>query len=137
MGMWRYPYFPYTHCVTPIFCANVFHHLLVQMKQEVDAYKDIQLPMPKAIQQQWELAYDLLLQEASDGLVMNYTEHQQKHRKSTRRSPARLLLDRLVMHREKILFFLRDARVSFDNNQAERDLRMIRVKEKISGLFRS
>lgn len=117
--------------------AGAFHQLLVQMKQEVDEYTRIQLPVPLEIQVQWELAYDLLLREASEGVKVNYTYHQQKQRKSMRRSPARLLLDRLVMHREKILFFLRDLRVPFDNNQAERDLRMIRVKEKISGLFRS
>lgn len=115
-------YFPYTQSQHALCNAHILRELTYLQEQE---------------QQAWELAYDLLLQEASDGLVMNYTEHQQKHRKSTRRSPARLLLDRLVMHREKILFFLRDARVPFDNNQAERDLRMIRVKEKISGLFRS
>ncbi len=117
--------------------ALYFHQLLVQMKREVDLYKEIQIPVPEQIQKEWELAYDLLLHEASDGLLINYTHQQQKERKSMRRSPARLLLDRLVMHREKILFFLHDTRVPFDNNQAERDLRMIRVKEKISGLFRS
>lgn len=117
--------------------ANHFHHLLVQMKREVDLYAQTQVPLPEVYKKQWENAYDLLLREASDGLQVNYTEHQQTERKSMRRSPARNLLDRLVMHREKILFFLRDPRVPFDNNQAERDLRMIRVKEKISGLFRS
>lgn len=117
--------------------AAVFHQLLVQMKKEVDLYAQTQVPLPQAYKQQWENAYDLLLREASDNLQVNYTEHQQKQRKSMRRSPARNLLDRLVMHREKVLFFLRDPRVPFDNNQAERDLRMIRVKEKISGLFRS
>ncbi|WP_431027099.1 IS66 family transposase [Lysinibacillus sp. LZ02] len=117
--------------------AGVFHQLLIQMKKEVDVYAQARIPLSEAYKEQWAAAYDLLLKEASDSLQDNYTEHPQKQRKSMRRSPARNLLDRLVMHREKILFFLHDPRVPFDNNQAERDLRMIRVKEKISGLFRS
>ena len=54
-----------------------------------------------------------------------------------RRSPAGRLLVRLDTHRQEVLRSLDDTRVPFDNNQAERDLRMVKLQQKISGCWRT
>src|SRR5215475_10475877 len=85
-------------------------------------------------------SYDRILKE---GLAFHEAQPplvragEQKRRGRQRRRVRHNRLLRLSTRKEDVLRFLTDADVPFTNNQAERDGRMMKVKQKISGGFRS
>jgi transposase len=78
--------------------------------------------------------FDDLVEE---GLRLNPVAPTIPGKKRVRRSKARALLDRLFEYREECLGFLFDLSIAFTNNEAERSLRMLKVRGKISGGWRT
>ncbi|MGB8345363.1 MAG: IS66 family transposase [Ktedonobacteraceae bacterium] len=84
----------------------------------------------------WQARYEQALEE---GYLTTPPDPPPEAGKRGRRkqSQARNLLDRLCTHQEAVLAFLENFAVPFDNSQAERDIRMVKVQQKVSGCFRS
>ncbi len=107
--------------------------LLIEIKDSIESsdkgLTDIQI-------ESFSKRYDLLIEKG-------YSENPPppepavKKRGRKKQSKARNLLDRLKEFKREALAFMFDHRVSFDNNLSEREIRMFKVKQKISGEFRS
>ena len=94
-------------------------------------------PLSESTIATWERRYDWILEVGQAELARARERAPLPKGKRGRqaKSKAENLWTRFRDHKSGILGYLRDAPLPFDNNQAERDLRMVAVKRKISGCF--
>ncbi len=124
--------------------AGHLKHLLREMHTTVEQARAAGVThLPAAQRADFRARYEALLGE---GLACNpqpppappaAAATPSRRRGRHKQSPVRNLLDRLGTYEHEVLLFLDDFAVPFDNHQAERDLRMVKVQQKISGTFRS
>lgn len=122
--------------------AGEMVRLLVLINRSVDRAKNRkQSSLPPKLQQFFKHRYDAIIKRGMDHdlIIQSISPPSSKLKKRGRpkQSKAKNLLDRLENYKPETLRFMTDFRVPFDNNQAERDIRMCKLKQKISGTFRS
>ncbi len=116
--------------------AKDFLSLLTNMKEKVDTAKSQGQSALSTLQVTvFEQVYDLIVERGERANPPPVRQPNQRGR--LKQTPARTLLDRLINYKAEVMAFVYDFAVPFDNNLAERDIRMVKVQQKVSGGFRS
>lgn len=112
--------------------------LLLAINKQMNWHQANGLSLPAHRIAVYERCYDEILMQG-----LWYPDNIPKHpprttlRGKPKQNKAKNLLDRLRFHKHEVLAFMYDPQIPFTNNQAEQDIRMLKVKQKISGCFRS
>ena len=142
---WK-PYFGFDKCEHALCCAHLLRELngliesgqtwaedmktlLLEMKDVVERYKEEEkTELSRYYREKFKARYDTVLAKAKEEITPSTTR---------KKSKAENLLARLEEYRAEITRFTEEFEVPFDNNQAERDIRNVKVKQKVSGCFRT
>ena len=116
--------------------AAQMERLLLDIKAEVASTSPLHTALPPDRLAYYATQYDALIDQGfADNPCAAKTIPRPVGR--PKQSPPKNLLDRLHRQKAGVLAFMYDFRIPFDNNLAERDVRMIKVQQKVSGCFRT
>jgi len=114
--------------------------LLLKMKAAVaEAKTDVEIKVGEQMKTDFLHRYDKLVRKADR---LNPPPERKVGDAAPKNKPVqqptpRTLIKRLQRRRDEVLRFIADLSVPFDNNGSERDLRMVKLQQKISGCFRT
>ena len=119
--------------------AGTMKKLLLEIKDTVDTVK-LQFDsksLEDSVLEGFEKRYQEILLEGYEANPPPKVENEKKKRGRVKQSEPLNLLDRLKDYSKETLAFMYDFDVPFDNNLSERDIRMMKLRLKISGTFRN
>lgn len=118
-----------------VWADTMIKHLLLMKTYKDNFIANDLLEMKPLYLEHFLKRYDEIIDE---GVKVNpLAEISQPKRGRPKKGKVRALLHRLSIHKESVCLFLTNFNVPFTNNQAERDIRMAKVKKKIAGTFRT
>ena len=90
----------------------------------------------------WESTLKKYSERYDEVIKLAYEENHMPEKKpgkcgKQKRGKVLSLIDRLSKHKDEICLFVNNFAVPFDNNQAERDIRSVKIKTKVSGFFKT
>lgn len=147
---WNYLDIPHAVCCAHLLCeltgidenhpeqkwASAFIDLLLEMKKvkekAIEKGKD---SLSYYHYHKFDKKYDELIEQARKENPLPETTKKKCRRK--KKGEILALVERLANYKASVCLFIHNFMVPFDNNQAKRDLRMIKVKTKVSGCFRT
>jgi len=145
---WK-PYFTYSDCLHALCNAHHLRELewaieeekqgwakkMMALLLEINQEKTASISINQDLQKQYLKRYQDILAEGDKECPKAVKVDGKKG--PIKQTKSRNLLERLTSFEKETLRFMRDPRVPFTNNQGERDIRMTKVQQKISGCFRS
>jgi transposase len=117
--------------------AKEMNELLKEAKKYTDDCKDQIQELDFKKVTELEEKFDIIVMKGVEENPTSLNPQRKGKRGLNPKTKAMNLLGRFIEHKEEILRFLKDLRVPFENNQAERDIRMMKLQQKISGTFRT
>ena len=149
---WK-PYFRYDQCQHALCNVHHLRELIYFIEEEkaswAQSFKEHLLAGKAAVEKAKQKGQNHLEREFLQAYSRRYREILEGALKSLpapvrtgkrgklKKTKQQNFIERLLTHKEAVLRFMYDFRVPFSNNLAEKDIRMVKLKDKISGTFRS